>query len=88
MVIIVVVFTVPTVLWVVLLLRLAALRKDRVGPRRYFGSPLDGTLLLHEVLSEDLYSDEGRRLLHWVRGSLVLLIVGFLAGLVLIARRM
>jgi hypothetical protein len=88
MVIIVALLTVPAALWVLLLLRLSALRKDRVGPRRYFGSPLDGTLLLHEVLSEDLYTDEGRRLLPWVRGSLVLLIAGFLAGLILIARRM
>lgn len=86
--IIVLVITLPVALWTILMVRLWTFRKDRVAHARDFSSLFDGTYRAREILSLDLYTDEGRRLVPWVRASAVLVVVGFLTGMFLISRRM
>jgi len=86
--IIVLVITLPVALWMILLVRLWTLRKDQVARALDFSSLFDGTYRAREILSQELYSDEGRRLLPWARAGAVLVIVGFLTGMFLISRRM
>jgi hypothetical protein len=77
---------VPAASWVLLILRLSALRKDRRGPDTFFASPFSGALLPHDLLSRDMYSTRGQRLLPWVWSCFGLLVIAAIAALGLIYR--
>jgi hypothetical protein len=88
MLIAILVAAVPVVLSTVLTLWLWRYRKDCARRGWDIASLYDGTYRAREILSEALYTTEGRRLLPWVRASVVLVVLGFLVGLVLISRTM
>ena len=63
-------------LYVVLLLRLGAFRRDRRNPNAVWGPPTD----LHTFLSREKYEERGQTLLTWVRFILLanLLVIGWM----------
>lgn len=75
----------PGITWLILLTRITALRKNRYGDDSYFANPGRYAMLLHEVFDKDVYTDEGKKLLPWLKVNLVALIVSFFAFLWLIA---
>lgn len=59
----------PVALYLYLLFRLSAFRKDRASTGSYFGLPY---LAMHRVLTRSNYLPEGQRLLPWLVASMVL----------------
>lgn len=76
---------VPAIVWLLLLLRITKARKDRAGHHSPVGGAFDG-MLPHDLFSRDLYTEEGKRLIPWLRAALILLAVGCLIALGLVAR--
>ena len=76
-------FATPLLLYLGLLYRISAFRRDRQGDRRYFAPPLES---MTEVLTKSNYTEQGQRLLPWLVASIVLLVIGAFGGLWAITR--
>lgn len=75
----------PAALYLYLLYRLSAYRKDRAANGARFGKPYES---MTQVLSKANYTEEGQRLLPWLAGSIVMVAAAFLVTLGLLARRL
>ena len=76
---------VPGLLWIGLVIRISAYRKDRLGSQGSLTNRVDSTWLLTDVLTAENYTPEGRRLLPWLKLTLVALVVAAILALGLLA---
>ena len=68
----------PVILWIFVVHRAAAFRKDALWRRGFFGPPLES---LVETLDKESYAPEGRRFVKWMWVALVWLVGGALVAL-------
>ncbi len=76
-------FIAPALLYFALLHKISAFRRDRLKASAKFGFPLES---MTEVLTRSNYTEAGQRLLPWLGGSIVLVVLGALAALWVITR--
>ena len=81
----IVVIAVPSAILVALQWRTARYRKDRLNRMPGASKPFDTFLLPSDVLSSDMYTEEGRRLLILLRIAYVMTAVAWIAGMALLA---
>jgi hypothetical protein len=81
---------IPAVVYLFLLLRVSAFRRDqqwqkhvRGGRRAYFGVPMSS---ISAALSKESYDVDGRRYLPWLRIALAVVFVGFMVALASLLR--
>jgi hypothetical protein len=68
-------------LYLFILFRVSAFRKDHQGLKQYFGNPLKGFpfISMAEILTANAYTERGKRILPWLYVSILLLaITGFI----------
>lgn len=75
----------PAGLYLYLLYRVSAYRRDRPTGVKRFGKPYESMV---QVLSKDNYTDEGKRLLPYLGASVALVAVAILGTLALLARNL